>query len=187
MSSNKTFSKWQRIQMLRRNETPRDLCLNHRGWVTHLCGRSAPCHLLNQCWNIINSNPRNKLQWNLKRNIYIFIHENVFKISSATCFGINILRHAFRAEILRYNSPQITSCAQVILLHRVGEIYTGSTTHCKVLQCQLRKTVLTHWACHFANGILKCHFSNGTLWFSIKISLQFIPVGPINNIPLLFR
>ena len=40
-------------------------------------GLSAPSHYLNQCWNIVDSSIRNKLQWNLKQNSYIFIEENV--------------------------------------------------------------------------------------------------------------
>ena len=40
---------------------------------------SAISHYLNQCWNIVNSNLRNKLQWKLKRNSYIFIQENAFE------------------------------------------------------------------------------------------------------------
>ena len=35
-----------------------------------------PSHYLNQCSNIVNLNLRNKLQWNLKQNSYIFIQEN---------------------------------------------------------------------------------------------------------------
>ena len=34
---------------------------------------------LNQCWNIVNSNFKNKFQRNLKRNSYIFIQENAFE------------------------------------------------------------------------------------------------------------
>ena len=45
---------------------------------------SAPNHYLNQylCWNVVNSNLRNKLQQNLKRNWYTFVQENVFKYDS---------------------------------------------------------------------------------------------------------
>ena len=50
--------------------------LIHWGWVTLICvsklttigsanGWSVPSHYLNQCWNTVNSNFRNKLQWNL--------------------------------------------------------------------------------------------------------------------------
>ena len=40
---------------------------------------SAPSHYLNKCWNIVNSNLRNNLQWTLNRNSYISIQENVFE------------------------------------------------------------------------------------------------------------
>ena len=36
---------------------------------------------------------------------------------------------------------------------------------------------------HLVDDIFKCIFMNA----SIKISLEFIPKGPINNIPALFR
>ena len=61
----------------------------HWGRVTHICvgnltiigsdNGSAPSHYLNQCWNIVNWNSRNKLQWYVNRNSYIFIQENPFE------------------------------------------------------------------------------------------------------------
>ena len=36
-------------------------------------------HNLNQCWKSVNSILRNKPQWNLKQNSYIFIQENIFE------------------------------------------------------------------------------------------------------------
>ena len=35
-------------------------------------------HYLNQCWNTVNWTLRNKFQWNLNQNLYIFIQENAF-------------------------------------------------------------------------------------------------------------
>ena len=72
-----------------------------RKWTDHhwfrqwLIAWPAPRHYLNQCWNIVNWTLRNKLQWNLNRNSYIFIHENAFenivcKIA-AICLGLNVL------------------------------------------------------------------------------------------------
>ena len=64
--------------------------LTHWGQVTHKCvgkltiigsdnglspGRRQA---IIQCSNIVNWSPRNKLQWNLKRNSHIFIQENAF-------------------------------------------------------------------------------------------------------------
>ena len=38
---------------------------------------------------------------------------------------------------------------------------------------------------HFADDISKCIFLNENVWILIKISLKFVPMGPINNIPAL--
>ena len=40
---------------------------------------------------------------------------------------------------------------------------------------------------HFADDIFKCIFLNEDVWISIKISLKFVPKGPINNIPALVQ
>ena len=42
------------------------------------CRLIGASHYLNQCWNIVNWNLRNKLQWNFNRNSYIFIQEYPF-------------------------------------------------------------------------------------------------------------
>ena len=70
------------------------LGLTHWGWVMHICiskltildldnglspGRCQASHYLNQGWNIVNWILRNKPQWNLNRNSYISIQENVFE------------------------------------------------------------------------------------------------------------
>ena len=38
---------------------------------------------------------------------------------------------------------------------------------------------------HFADDLFKCIFLNENVRIPIKISLKFIPKGPINNIPAL--
>ena len=38
---------------------------------------------------------------------------------------------------------------------------------------------------HFADDTFKCIFVNEYIRISIKISLKFVPRGPINNIPAL--
>ena len=40
---------------------------------------------------------------------------------------------------------------------------------------------------HFADDSVQCTFLNGNVWIAIKISLNFIPKGPINNIPVLVQ
>ena len=34
---------------------------------------------------------------------------------------------------------------------------------------------------HFADDIFKCILLNGNAWFSIKISLRYVPCGPTDN------
>ena len=40
---------------------------------------------------------------------------------------------------------------------------------------------------HFADNILKCIFLNENVWIPVKISLNVVPKGPINNIPALVQ
>ena len=40
---------------------------------------------------------------------------------------------------------------------------------------------------HFADAIFKGNFLNENVWIPIKISLTFVPKGPINNIPALVQ
>ena len=40
---------------------------------------------------------------------------------------------------------------------------------------------------HFADDIFKCIFLNENVWIPIKISLNFVPKGPINNIPTMVQ
>ena len=40
---------------------------------------------------------------------------------------------------------------------------------------------------HFAYDTFKCIFLNENVWTPIKISLKFVPKGPINNIPALVQ
>ena len=40
---------------------------------------------------------------------------------------------------------------------------------------------------HFADAIFKCIFVYEYVWIPIKISLKFVPKGPINNIPVLVQ
>ena len=40
---------------------------------------------------------------------------------------------------------------------------------------------------HFADDIFKCILLNKNVWIPIKISMKFVPKGPINNIPALVQ
>ena len=40
---------------------------------------------------------------------------------------------------------------------------------------------------HFADDVFKCNLLNENVWIPIKLSLKFVPKGPINNIPSLVQ
>ena len=40
---------------------------------------------------------------------------------------------------------------------------------------------------HIADDTFKCIFLNENVWSPIKISLKFVPKGPINDIPVLVQ
>ena len=40
---------------------------------------------------------------------------------------------------------------------------------------------------HFTDAIFKWNFLNENVWIPIKISLKFVPKGPINNIPAMVQ
>ena len=40
---------------------------------------------------------------------------------------------------------------------------------------------------HFPDDIFKCIFLNENVWIPVKISLKFVPKGPINNTPALVQ
>ena len=40
---------------------------------------------------------------------------------------------------------------------------------------------------YFPDDIFKCIFLNENVWISMKVSLNFVPTGPINNIPALVQ
>ena len=57
---------------------------------------SAPSHYIKQCWNIVNSNLRNKLKWNPERNYTFSPKKMHLKMSSVKwrqfCLGFSVLK-----------------------------------------------------------------------------------------------
>ena len=48
-------------------------------------------------------------------------------------------------------------------------------------------TLLIHLPRHFADDVFGCIFVNGKFYILIKISLKFVPKGPIDNYPALVQ
>ena len=63
----------------------------------------------------------------------------------------------------------------------------GSLTHSRVNHGSLNTLRPSHNERHFADDIFKCIFLNENVLISIKLSLKFVPKGPINYIPELVQ
>ena len=61
----------------------------------------------------------------------------------------------------------------------------------RYLVCKAKEDINTlrpkHNGRHFADDLFKCIFLNENVWIPIKISLEFVPKGPINYIPTLVQ
>ena len=100
--------------------------LAHHWFRWWLVACFAPSHCVNQCWNIVTSNRRNKLSWNVVRNLNIFVHENAFQstvyriasiLSRVQCFssppallwqGYTDLIKTFYVDGFLYNGNEAT-------------------------------------------------------------------------------
>ena len=111
-----------------------------------------------------------------------------FKVSSAKwrpfCLGLNVLIPWSRSPL------KMAIFFQFVCIPQNFEIFYGSldqvwgVTLLLLLFNSLRPRGNRR---HFADDIFKCIFLNENVWSSIKISLKFVPKGPINNIPALVQ
>ena len=110
--------------------------LTHWGQATHICvakqtiigsdnGLSAPSHNLNQCWNIVNCNIRNTIQWSLKRNSYIPFKKMHLEMSAAKwrpfCTGLIVL--ILPVTYIRwFKLPNVTDITSIeLIIHMFGK------------------------------------------------------------------
>ena len=124
----------------------------------------APSHYQKQWWNIVNWTLRNKLQWNFNRNSYIFIQENAFE---------NVVWKM--AAIL--SRPQCVNDSE------------GDRIQCLAYSSwyQWLNTLRPRQNGRRFTDVFKCIFLNENVCIMIKISLNFVPKGPINSVPALVQ
>ena len=105
---------------------------------------------------------------------------NILRLRKISChFASNIFKYFF----LYGNCYILITISLKSVLKSIIDIYL----------IQWWSTLLTHICinlsppgqdgCHFADDIFRCIFMNETFCILIKISLEFVPKGPINNNP----
>ena len=121
------------------------------GYMTQgdMCAWSAPSHYLNQCWNINNWTLRNKLQWNLNQNLWIFIQENPFETvvqkMAAVFSRLQCVKFHFCFREVHFLFPQTVGYILWVAVH----------------------TNLTYWGRDKMDAISQTTFSNEFCWMKM--------------------
>ena len=89
-----------------------------------------------------------------------------------------IIQHQFRywLGIRQETSHYLKQWSPCLLMHRCG-----------IWPQRVNSSPPGQNGCHFTDDIFKCIFMNNNVWISIRISLEFVPKGLINNIPALVQ
>ena len=78
-------------------------------------------------------------------------------------------------------------CCQATI-HYLNQYWLNSLSACGVTRPQwVNSSHHGQNGCHFADNIFKCTFMNEKFYILIRISLKFVPQGPIDNIPASVR
>ena len=117
--------------------------LTHWGRVTHISVSKltiigsdngfiawwVQSHYLNQWWNIVSSNLRNKRQWSLERYSYIFVHENAFEYVVCEMSAIFSQSQCVKSFSMRETEPVLWAlfCRQPkMMLHLWNQLWPYS-------------------------------------------------------------
>ena len=115
-----------------------------------------------------------------KSNYHKMFKYYMFKISDTSPRG-QWVKGKYIAGLLPMGSSQWAGFVGSVK----WEIHSGHTLWLpRVLLNSLRPRQNGH---HFTDNIFKWIFLNENVWIPIKISLKFVPQGPINNIPALVQ
>ena len=118
----------------------------------------------------------------------IFLMDNSFLgFTNRTCVNINFntwkcLGLAFRLHFC-LNLPGI----RTMLLHSITPLVSVHKPNPGVFQYSIKSWRPRQSGRHFPDDTFKRIFLNENVWISIKISLNCVPRGPINNIPALVQ
>ena len=121
------------------------------------------CHLVscligyNDCW----------ISWNISIN------------GSCACNYDNI----FYTSVKNFTALHKVIIRLVISINPVSHRHTHPCQSCTAINTS-RPRLNGH---HFQDDIFRCIFLNENVWISINISLEFVPEGPINNIPAMIQ
>ena len=128
----------------------------------------------------------------------ICVQDPIFKMSSTSPENSSLgtcTEHALRWITQNPTKENLTLVQVMIWCHQATSHYlkcsmliSRSMLPCDVTGSQWFNTLKPRRnRCHFADDIFKCIFVNENVSITIKISLKFIPTGPMNNYPSLVQ
>ena len=133
------------------------------------------------------------------------------KVSSTKCGTLCFDPIYWLAYICHHNSVTWWVFSHLISnIHKIRVLIPSVKIRChensfgeltSLFNCWYYDCFSPHWVCrclintlrprqngrHFADDIFKCIFLNENVWIPIKLSLKFVPKGPIYNIPALVQ
>ena len=121
---------------------------------------------------------------------FYFIYEYIPRVIFVTCRGmvgnLILLVSGSRSFKGKSNSLSFEENGLNNFIHRLDQPYLFPT---ELLGVQVHLNTLRprQNGRHFPDDVFKCIFLNENIWISIKISLKFVPKGPIKNIPVLVQ
>ena len=92
----------------------------------------------------------------------------------------------YDCPLCKQGFDQVSALKEHVVTHAVNGLYTCPECH-RSFQVRLNTLRPRQNGRRFPDGILKWNYLNENSWISIKISLKFVPMGPINDIPALVQ
>ena len=155
-------------------------------WWLNTC--SMPTHYLSQWCLLVNWTIENKFQWNVNQIATIKNRnefENVCKKFTILCWLYTVYHYGcyfWQGKVTFAYTPP----SQLQLWH-----WNNVWLHIYLIFMVILGPIwLTHWGrgkMADISDIFKCIFSNDNAWIPLKISLKFVPMVWINNIPTLVQ
>ena len=120
-------------------------------------------------------------------------------VKSHECHGISnhllFVQYLVRLSTKKHQSTALLALCEVIHRWSLDSLTKGSIIrkacpcHDVIIRCAGSFNTLRprQNGRHFADDIFKYIFLNENVWIPIRISLKFVPKGPINNIPSLVQ
>ena len=133
-----------------------------------------------QWWLIVKGTLKDKRQWNLNQIQLFSFKKLCLSILSGKWhpFCSDSMCELKTVQLLLFTSWQILKTAS-----KTSEVHQPKPWSARRFNT-LRPRQNGR---HFADNIFKCIFLDENVWISLKISLKFVPKGPINNIPALLQ